>query len=214
MLACCVIGGVLFVSSGDWVWRPAWMYVVILILSTVIPLFGPFQLDKGLLEERIAPKPGGKSWDKYLVGLIALFTVAELIVPGFDHRWGWTGPQAYWRFVLGIVLLVLGTLGLIWAMRTNRFFSSIIRIQTERDHHVITEGPYRFVRHPGYFFWSLRTIGLPLVFASNWAFIVAGLFIVLFVVRTMLEDRVLKEELAGYREYAQRVRWRLMPCVW
>jgi len=205
---------VLFAAAGDLAWWPGWAYMIVLVVSTILPLAGPLRLDKGLIEERMSRKPDAKPWDRYFVGLVAVFTVAELIVPGLDHRWRWTEPQPVWKNLLGLALVIFGTLGLIWAMRVNRFFSAFIRIQKDRGHQVVSEGPYRYVRHPGYAFWSLRTLGVPLLFGSNWAFIVAGLFVAMFVVRTGLEDRVLRKELAGYREYADRVRWKLVKGAW
>ena len=108
----------------------------------------------------VSRKPGAKPWDRYFVALVGVFTVGELVVPGFDHRWMWTPPQPVWKHLLGLALVVLGTLGLIWAMKTNRFFSAFIRIQQDRGHQVVDAGPYRLVRHPGYAFWSLRTLGV------------------------------------------------------
>ncbi len=209
-----IIGVMLFASAGDLSWWPGWAYLVILFLSTLLPLWGPFRLDEGLIEERMAPKPGAKPWDRYFVSLVGLFTLAELIVPGLDHRWNWTPSQPVWKHLLGVGLILLGTLGLIWAMKSNRFFSSFIRIQQDRGHQVIDAGPYQFVRHPGYAFWALRTLGVPLLFGSDWAFIVAGLFMAMFIVRTILEDRVLQQELPGYREYAERVTWKLIKGIW
>ena len=209
-----VLGVVLFATAGDLAWWPGWAYMVLLVFSSVLSLTGPFRLDEGLIEERISRKPDRKPWDRYFVGLTGVFTIAELIVPGFDHRWGWTGPQPIWRNLLGLVLVILGTAGLMWAMRVNRFFSAFIRIQKDRGHHVVSDGPYRFVRHPGYAFWNLRTLGVPLLFGSNWTFIAAGLFVATFAVRTVLEDQVLLRELTGYREYAARVRWKLLHGVW
>ncbi|HYK90795.1 MAG TPA: isoprenylcysteine carboxylmethyltransferase family protein [Acidobacteriota bacterium] len=215
IVATIAIGVVLFVAAGDLAWWPAWAYMAVLVVSTIVPLVGPFRLDEGLIEERMSRKKlGAKAWDQYFVGLVGVFTIAELVVPGLDHRWGWTNPQPVWENLLGLALVILGTSGLTWAMRVNRFFSAVIRIQEDRGHHVVSEGPYRFVRHPGYAFWSLRTLGVPLLFGSNWAFIVAGLFVSMFVVRTVLEDRVLKKELVGYSEYVDRVRSKLVMGVW
>ncbi len=209
-----ILGVVLFAAAGDIAWWPAWAYAVIIVVSTVLPLTRLFRLDEGLIEERMSRKPGVKPWDRYFVALIAVLTMAELIVPGLDHRWGWTGPQPVWKGLLGLALMIVGTFGVIWAMRVNRFFSAFVRIQEDRGHHVVSEGPYRFVRHPGYAFWTLRTVGVPLLFGSNWTFVVAGLFIAMFVVRTGLEDRTLRGELAGYSEYAGRIRWKLVRGVW
>jgi protein-S-isoprenylcysteine O-methyltransferase Ste14 len=204
----------LFASAGSLAWWPGWVYMLVLGLSTLVPLLGPFRLDEGLLEERMSRKPGAKQWDKVIVALVGLFTIAELIVPGFDHRWMWTPPQPVWKHLAGVGFIISGTLGMIWAMKTNRFFSSFVRIQQERGHQVVDAGPYRFVRHPGYAFWGVRTLGVPLLLGSDWAFIVAGLFVAMFIVRTTLEDRVLQQELPGYREYAERVKWKLLIGIW
>jgi protein-S-isoprenylcysteine O-methyltransferase Ste14 len=133
--------------------------MVVLVLSTILPLIGPLRLDGGLIEERVSRKPGAKPWDRYFVALVGLFTMAELIVPGFDHRWKWSFPQPMWRHLLGLALVILGTLGLIWAMKANRFFSAFVRIQLDRGHRVVDAGPYRIVRHPGYAFLCPRTFG-------------------------------------------------------
>jgi protein-S-isoprenylcysteine O-methyltransferase Ste14 len=214
IVAALIIGAVLFVSAGDLAWWPAWAYMIILVLGTILTLAGPFRLDEGLVEERLSRKPGVKPWDRYFVALVGVFTAAELIVPGLDHRWSWTALQPVWKQLLGLALVILGTLGLIWAMKTNRFFSAFVRIQQDRGHQVVDVGPYRIVRHPGYAFWSLRTLGVPFLFGSNWAFIVVGLFVAMFVIRTMLEDRVLQKELPGYQEYAKRVKSKLVRGVW
>jgi protein-S-isoprenylcysteine O-methyltransferase Ste14 len=179
-----IIGVVLFASAGDIAWWPAWVYLIVLVASTLLPFIGPFRLDEGLIEERMSRKPGAKPWDRYFVGLVGIFTVAELVVPGLDHRWRWTPPQPVWQHLLGLVLIIGGTLGLVWAMNSNRFFSAFIRIQQDRGHHVVDKGPYRFVRHPGYASWSLRTLGVPLLLGSIWACIVASLFVAMFVIRT------------------------------
>ena len=119
-----------------------------------------------------------------------------------------------WKLLFGLALVILGTAGLIWAMRANRFFSAIIRIQQDRGHQVVDTGPYRIVRHPGYAFLCLRAFGLPLLFGSNPAFIVAGLYMAMFVVRTVLEDRVLQKELIGYKVYSEQVTWKLVRGIW
>ncbi len=205
---------ILFISAGDLAWWPAWAYVAILFASSILPLYGPFLLDEGLILERLSPKPDAKRWDRYFVGMVAVLTIAELIVPGLDHRFGWTEAKGQWLHLAGLALVIPGTAGLLWAMRINRFFSAVVRIQTDRGHEVVRDGPYRIVRHPGYAFWGLRTIGVPLLFGSNWTFIVAGIFVAMFIVRTALEDRVLQQELAGYREYSDQVKWKLLWGVW
>jgi protein-S-isoprenylcysteine O-methyltransferase Ste14 len=197
-----IIGGIflvliLFIASRDPAWWPAWAYVAMLFVSSLLPLCGPFRFDKGLIEERLSRKPDAKRWDRYFVGLVAVFTIAELMFPGQDHRFGWTAPSEPWTQLSGLILALLGTAGLLWALKVNRFFSALIRIQKDRQHCVVSDGPYRMVRHTGYALWCLRTLGIPILFGSGWTFIVAFLFIAMFVVRTMLEDRLLLEELPG-----------------
>ena len=104
--------------------------------------------------------------------------------------------------------------GLTWAQSVNKFFEPSVRIQTDRGHHVIDTGPYRIIRHPGYAFGFLLFLGMPLALGSLWALIPAVMLCPLLVVRTVLEDRTLHNELPGYEEYAQRVRYSLIPGVW
>lgn len=215
LVALVPLGVALFASAGDLRWAGAWCYLGLVLASSGLSLFGPVRLDEGLLEERLQkPEAGAARWDKVFVGLVGVFTLAELLVPGFDRRWGWTRGLQDWEFWLGLFAVATGTAGIMWAMRINRFFSTVVRIQRDRGHHAIEGGPYRFVRHPGYAFWGVRTLGAPLLLGSHWPFLVAVPFMAMLVVRTTLEDGLLRRELAGYREYAERTRWRLVPLVW
>ena len=101
-----------------------------------------------------------------------------------------------------------------WTASVNTFLSGQVRIQEEGDHHTVTTGPYRFVRHPMYDGVILFVISIPLILGSAWALLLAGLIAVLFVIRTALEDKTLKKELSGYCEYAEKVRYRLLPGIW
>ena len=96
----------------------------------------------------------------------------------------------------------------------NKYFSKLVRLQTERGHKVVTSGPYRIARHLGYLGWSVMSIGTSLILDSLWAFIPGILSIILIVVRTILEDEMLQKELPGYLEYAYRVGYKLIPWVW
>jgi protein-S-isoprenylcysteine O-methyltransferase Ste14 len=205
---------ILFGTAGDLAWWQGWAYMTILLVSTLLGLYGPLRLDEGLIEERMSRKPDAKQWDRIFVVLVGVMTISELYIPGLDHRHHWTQPLPMWLILLGLALVILGTAGLTWAMRVNRFFSALIRIQKDRGHTVVSSGPYGIIRHPGYTAWSLRTLGVPLLLGSYWTFIPAGLFIVGFIIRTALEDRLLQRELPGYSEYAQKVRSRLVPGVW
>jgi protein-S-isoprenylcysteine O-methyltransferase Ste14 len=134
-------------------------------------------------------------------------------VAGLDFRFGWTPPFALWRHLLGIVLLLISSVIVYWSMMVNTFFVSTVRIQNDRGHQVCDRGPYAVVRHPGYAGALLTYIALPLILGSWWAAIPAALSIIGFILRTYLEDQTLKQELAGYQAYADKVKYRLLPGI-
>ncbi|MGB2907278.1 MAG: isoprenylcysteine carboxylmethyltransferase family protein [Candidatus Aminicenantaceae bacterium] len=136
-----------------------------------------------------------------------------LVIAGLDKRFGWGSLSPLWSPV-GLILVVLGSVPSAWAISLNPHFEPTVRIQEERGHRVISTGPYRYVRHPGYLSAILTSTATPLLLGTPWAFLPVGAIIVVLVIRTALEDRVLRRELTGYREYAQRVRWRLFPGIW
>ena len=137
-----------------------------------------------------------------------------VIVAGLDHRYGWSPELPIWIILLGFILIMLGYAFAAWAMAENRFFSSVVRIQTERGHQVCDGGPYRIVRHPGYAGSILALPGIVLALSSAWTLIPAAAALIIAVIRTALEDQTLQEELPGYRDYAQRIRYRLLPGVY
>jgi protein-S-isoprenylcysteine O-methyltransferase Ste14 len=167
-----------------------------------------------LVKERSQIKENAKGWDKVIGLLFGLFGPGMLLVAGFDERWSWSLRLAVAVQVAAFVVVALGDVLFAWAMASNQFFSSVVRIQQDRGHTVQTGGPYRFVRHPGYLGTIVSALATPLALGSLWAFIPAGLLTALFVVRTALEDGTLRDELAGYEAYAQRTRYRLVPGVW
>jgi protein-S-isoprenylcysteine O-methyltransferase Ste14 len=140
--------------------------------------------------------------------------IAEIPLATLDAgRMGWS-DVALWVIGTGYILLISGVAVTAWAQAVNPFFEPGVRIQTERAQRVITSGPYRVVRHPGYIAAIAMFIGIPLALASWWALLPAALATALLVVRTSLEDRLLKAELSGYVEYARRTRYRLLPGLW
>jgi protein-S-isoprenylcysteine O-methyltransferase Ste14 len=168
-----------------------------------------------LLAERSGPKKGTKSWDILLLGGLGLLELAKYVVAGLDARWGWSPSFPLWLHLVGIAVAVVGQdVLLVWSMVVNPFFSQTVRIQEERSHAVVTAGPYRYVRHPGYAGGILFHIGTATLLASLWALIPAALSVCLVVVRTALEDRALRNELDGYPAYTHRVQSRLLPGVW
>jgi protein-S-isoprenylcysteine O-methyltransferase Ste14 len=208
---------VLFTAAGDTGWGWGWVSVGVYlgVLALGMALSGRVAHRKELIAERGQVRADAKRWDRTLAPLAALVgPLVTLLVAGLDHRFDWTLPLAGWVHGLGLALTILGYLIVYWAMATNAYFSGVVRIQKERGHQVVSGGPYRLVRHPGYVGMILFNLTTPLLLGSLWALIPAGLTAVLFIVRTTLEDRTLQAELPGYLEYSQRTRYRLLPGVW
>jgi protein-S-isoprenylcysteine O-methyltransferase Ste14 len=137
-----------------------------------------------------------------------------VIVAGLDHRFGWSDAFPVWVNLLGLILVAAGYAFAVWALIENRYFSGVVRIQTDRGHVVCDSGPYRIVRHPGYAGNILPLPGIVLALSSLWTLIPAAAALIIIVARTVLEDRTLQVELPGYREYAQRVRYKLIPWIY
>jgi protein-S-isoprenylcysteine O-methyltransferase Ste14 len=205
---------VLFLAAGrlNWVW--AWVFLGIYLVGVCI--MGAFLLRTS--PETIVERGRSREmrdWDKFVGGLWSLAQFLALpLVAGLDVRFGWTRDlSAAWNLV-GAVIFALG-LGIFgWAMITNAYFSTVARIQSDRGQTVCSSGPYRFVRHPGYVGAILQSLGIPLLLGSWWALIPGVTAAVLMIVRTSLEDRMLQAELPGYRDFAQQVRFRLVPGIW
>ncbi len=205
---------VLFASAWKWNWWNAWaylgLYLVYLAFNAII-LLGKH---KELVEERSQIGAGAKGWDK-IIGLITgTGGIAILILAGLDERFSWIGNIPFWVQIAAFVLLGLSYPLFTWAMVSNKFFSTIVRIQKDRGHSVQTGGPYRFVRHPGYASLLVSYLAIPIALGSLWACIPMLLLVANLFLRTALEDLVLQNELDGYEEYAGRVRYRLIPGIW
>ncbi len=207
----------LFGLSGQMNWLMAWAYVLIYIGSALASRLILMVKSPDLLSERaqFTQAEGAKSWDTRLVPLIALIgPLVVLMAAALDRRFNWSPPLPLWLQTIGLLVFVLGTLLGVWAIAVNKFFSSVVRIQTDRGHQVITNGPYRFVRHPAYAGNLFSILATSLLFGSLWSLIPALLVVIGLLVRTHLEDRDLRRELVGYEEYAQETRSRLIPGVW
>ncbi len=206
---------ILFGFSGhlDWVmgWVLVGVYAVWIGALAVILI----PTNPELLAERTRPQKGTKKWDMVLLSIIGVVELTKYIVAGLDVRWGWSPQIPLTLQLAGVVVAMLGyDVLLVWSMVANAFFSQTVRIQKDRGQTVVTGGPYRYVRHPGYVGSLLFQVATPLILGSVWAFIPSGLVACLTIVRTALEDRTLREELDGYKDYVAQVRYRLLPGVW
>jgi len=204
----------LFIPAGRLDWWQGWALVGIYVVWSAANALILIPKNPELLIERATRKKSDKAWDTVILSIVGLITIAKHIVAGFDVRWGWTAQMPLALQIAALLVAVLGYALGTWAMAANPFFSMVYRIQKERGHTVATGGPYRFVRHPGYVGTILFELVTPVMLGSWWALIPGGLSALLIVIRTALEDRTLHEELDGYREYAQRVRYRLLPGIW
>ncbi|MEK6753590.1 MAG: isoprenylcysteine carboxylmethyltransferase family protein [Chloroflexota bacterium] len=203
------------IVSGQWGWWQAWAYAVVSILSFVISRIIVNRRHPDLIKERarFMQAKDTKPWDKILAPLLGLGSILILIVAGVDKP-TWTPASSLIWNLAALFGILLGYGFSSWALIENRFFSGTVRIQTERGHHVVSTGPYRIIRHPGYAGGLFGYLFIPLLLNSLWAFIPVVLLMIVMVVRTALEDKTLQEELPGYKEYAQKTRYRLLPGIW
>lgn len=207
---------ILFSAAGTLRWVMGWVFVITSFVFTLVSRILVLRQSPGLLRERARSVDAGdiKSWDKVLFLGVLVGPILVLGVAGLDERFSWS-PQIQLPFQLtGVAVLLLGYVISTWAFTVNRFFSAVVRIQKDRNHVVVTTGPYKFLRHPGYAGGILTSIATPIMLGSLWALLPVGFVVCMYVVRTFLEDRTLQEELDGYKEYVQKVRFRLLPGLW
>jgi protein-S-isoprenylcysteine O-methyltransferase Ste14 len=204
----------LFGAAGTLHWPRGWAYVLSAGALEVVTLTLLARLAPETLRRRGVPGTGVKRFDRVFAALWLLLALAAPIVAGLDAvRFRWS-TLSWASSVAGLLLLVAASALGDWAMVENEYFKQFVRIQVDRGHRVVTSGPYRVVRHPGYLAAILGAAATPLVLGSAWMFVPAGGIVALFVARTALEDRTLRRELAGYAEYAGRTRYRLLPWLW
>ena len=212
-----IIPLILVAGGGDPGWWQAWTFSLVVHVAGIGGRVWADRRHPGLQAERMRFGRGQevKAWDRVLAPLMG-FTILYLpvIVSAIDHRFGWTAPLSTSVNAVGLVLCALGYGFAVWALVENRFFTSVVRIQSERGHRVCDRGPYRLVRHPGYAGNLLALVGIPLTLDSGWAFVGSAIALAVALLRTALEDRTLQAELPGYRAYADRVRYRLIPGLW
>ncbi len=208
--ACCY-----FVSAGRLDIPRGWFYYLLaLALSLCANLFFFYRAPE-LLNERGRMGEGTESCDKIL--LLLYFGTALVILPviaGLDTGRFNRPPLPGFFIYAGVVLYAICFVVILWAMLENPFFEGTMRLQKERGHYVVSRGPYRYVRHPGYLGMAVNALPLPLIAGSRAALIPALFTIIVIVIRTTLEDKLLLDHLPGYRDYSRRVRYRLLPPIW
>jgi protein-S-isoprenylcysteine O-methyltransferase Ste14 len=203
-----------FLPVGRLDWRPGWVFIVFLLVVYGIAILIMQRVNPAIFRARSRFQAGTKRWDLILVSLICLGMIAEIPVGTLDSgRMKWSVmPTSV--VILGYILLAVGIALGTWAQAVNRFFEPGVRLQRERGQHVISNGPYAYVRHPGYVSAIVIFAGLALALGSWWALIPAALASGVLILRTSWEDALLQAELEGYADYAGHVRFRLLPGVW
>ena len=205
-----------FISAGRTDIFRSWLFFLFTALYFLSTTYALYLLNPELLVVRLSIKrDGSKAWDELLMRLNNLtLLLAVPAAAGVDvGRFMWTNLD--WTYaIVGYMLFVTAGVLITWSMAVNRHFEPTVRIQDDRDHKVISTGPYRMVRHPGYLAGILWAWSMPLTLGSMLAFIPVAVYTGLMIIRTYLEDRTLMEELVGYTEYAERVNYRLFPLLW
>lgn len=212
-----LLPAILLFTAGTLTWWQGWTFSIIVVLGMLLGRIMVWQVHPDMLAERA--QAGRRSdipeWDRRLVPLVGMIgPLIILFTAGLDYRFQWSPVLPLWLQLTGLLIILGGYALANWAFYTNQFFSSYVRIQQERNHHVINKGPYRWIRHPGYAGGLLAWLGTPLFLSTLWAYIpILGLCL-LIIIRTQLEDRKLQAELPGYADYAAHTRYRLLPGVW
>lgn len=204
---------ILFFAAGTLNWGWAWAFVALYLLGVAVNGVLLMRYNPQTIAERSSAE-GMRNWDKVVGGLFGIILFIGIpLVSGLDERFGWTSMSIALHLTGGAVF-TLGFALLVWSMVANAHFATVVRLGEEGKHKVCDQGPYRLVRHPGYVGATLQAVAIPMLLGSWWGVTAGVVAAGLLVVRTMLEDRDLRRELAGYAEYAARVRYRLLPGIW
>ncbi len=212
-----LMGSLLFLSAGTIRWWEGWVYLAAsfitlagsrLLLIKNYPEVAAERMHAGEMEDT-------KAWDRLLVQLVAVYLPLMVwIVAGLETRFGVSAGMPLWVQAAAFVVGFAGTMFSNWALFRNKFFSSHVRIQKDRGHEVVKDGPYAIVRHPGYAGGFVHFLATPFAFNSLWTWIPITILIAVYVIRIIKEEKALIEELAGYEAYTKEVKYRLIPGVW
>jgi protein-S-isoprenylcysteine O-methyltransferase Ste14 len=191
-----------------------WAYVGILTVLFCYHIVALYGKNPDLLKEREKPPSHGRAWWTITISPAVMY-ILQPVVAGLDHRFHWLDIAPPGGVIAGLAIVIIGLALLIWAMSVNPFFSGAIRIQADRGQRVIREGPYAFLRHPGHAGGILAFVAGGLALNSLISILpVVVIMLPIVVYRTIVEEQMLRNELAGYADYAAKVRYHLIPGVW
>lgn len=209
-----VFSAIFFISAGNIFYFNGYLFLATNLITGIMNYL-TIRSNTSLIEERSTIKMGAKGWDKRLLAVSAFVYLLNVVVAGLDSgRYHLTPPIPVGVMLTGVFITIIGQVFFLLARSENKFFSSIVRIQTERGHTVCNTGIYKFVRHPGYLGMIISLCGFPMLTASFWSIIPTALAVILLVIRTKMEDSMLQLELQEYKTYALTTRYRLLPKIW
>lgn len=202
--------------SWHWSWWEAWVNALICIGGFAISRILAARKNPDLIAERakMLQHDDAKSWDKILAPLVSLGSGFMFVAAGLDAVFHWSSPFGLPVKLIALLVILAAFAFSSWALLENRFFSVMVRIQTDRGQYVISTGPYAWIRHPGYLGALVTYIAMPILLDSIWALLPAFILVIALIARTALEDKTLQAELPGYADYARKVHYRLLPGVW
>ena len=206
---------VFFIAAGKINLTRAWIYIGLIFIFSIVGAIFYWKVIPELANKRGKKSPGMKKWDIILVMSYFLCVLIPMpLIIGLDvGRYSWSSLNIYFA-VIGIILYILSFILVEWCLFSNKHFEGIVRIQKDRDHQVISSGPYKFVRHPGYVGMIIGGLAMPFIIGSVYGLIFNILPTILIIIRTYYEDLTLKNELDGYLEYTTKIKYRLIPFIW
>jgi protein-S-isoprenylcysteine O-methyltransferase Ste14 len=209
-----LLGIFIFVPAGTFAYRQGWVFLAVFGFALAFFMLYGMLRDPNMLKERSQKAKNVKHWDTVILNIYTVFLVIIVVLAPLDGgRFHWSHVSV-WVNMLGLGLMIPSFALLMWVTVTNTYLSRYVRIQDDRGHQVVTAGPYHFVRHPMYASNILFFPSIPLLLGSWWALIPAIIIMGLFTLRTYLEDKTLQAELPGYKEYAHKTRYRMVPGIW
>ena len=208
-----VVALLILVPAGSFDYWQGWLYLAVFFLVSILSTLYLMRNDPALLERRMRGGPTAevRPSQKIIMLFLSIGFIALIVLPAFDHRFGWSRPPSIVPIV-GNLLVVTGFYLIALVYRENTFTAATIQIAENQT--VVSTGPYAIVRHPMYASALLYLFGTPLALGSYWGLIVFWAIIPFLVWRILDEEKVLANELPGYTEYQGRVRYRLLPLIW
>lgn len=208
-------GSILFGTAGTLKWLEAWIYLLFSFSGTLAGGIWMKRNDPELLKDRMGfEKKSPQPLDRFILWLYFIFVIILTALPGLDAlRFGWSNMPPFLN-VFGFVLLFFALYVFSQVIKANPYLSSIVEVHQDREHKVATTGPYKYIRHPWYLGIILWFYSVPLALGSLYALIPALVLTTLIVIRTIIEEKALKESLPGYKEYLEKVKYRIIPYIW